>query len=107
MIGGSWSFDFCVRTLIKGDMTMSSSTIETRRWRLAGSDSHSWQLALMKSIRRPFEWITSKRRIRRDIDLLLRLDDRMLADIGLSRSDVEYTIRHGRPLNRANDWLDG
>ena len=39
---------------------------------------------------------------RREVELMA-LDDRMLRDIGLSRSEVECAVRHGRPLDRADD----
>lgn len=36
------------------------------------------------------------RRHRRDIEALSSMDDRMLADIGLSRSDIERSVMCGR-----------
>ena len=44
-------------------------------------------------------------RHRRDIGELLRLDDRLLADIGLSRSEIEEGVRFGR-WSRHNPELD-
>jgi hypothetical protein len=41
------------------------------------------------------EHIRSERRIRRGMDELIALDDRMLADIGLSRVDLAYAVRYG------------
>ena len=42
---------------------------------------------------------------RRNIGELLRLDDRLLADIGLSRSEIEEGVRFGR-WGRHNPDLD-
>lgn len=41
-------------------------------------------------------WVTW-RRYRRDLAHLQALDDRMLADIGLSRSEIGYAAHFGRP----------
>ncbi|MGE0119438.1 MAG: DUF1127 domain-containing protein [Dongiaceae bacterium] len=85
---------------------MSSLTIgSSRTSRDVVPQAESWRAVLMKSIGRRFARIISNRRMRRDIDLLRALDDRMLTDIGLSRWDVEYAVRHGRPPGRANDQL--
>ncbi len=55
------------------------------------------------SLKRPFSWIRSEYRTRRNIDALLELDDRALADIGLGRSDILYVARYGRPPRRRYD----
>lgn len=34
---------------------------------------------------------------RRAVRLLAAADDHMLKDIGISRSDIDYVVRHGRP----------
>ena len=38
------------------------------------------------------EWL-----LRRAIHELHQLDDRTLADIGITRREIEYAVRHGRP----------
>lgn len=81
---------------------MINSTIETPELRTARKDAGFWQTVLMKFITRRMARIGRERRIRRDIDGLRALNDRMLADIGLSRCDVEYAVRHGRLPDRAN-----
>jgi uncharacterized protein YjiS (DUF1127 family) len=46
-------------------------------------------------LRRLIAWFRNERRIRRGIDELRALDDRMLADIGLTRATIEHAARHG------------
>jgi uncharacterized protein YjiS (DUF1127 family) len=76
---------------------MNGSTFES--WMLAalGLDrDESWRAVLAKSIKRRIARVRENRRLRRDLDILLALDDRQLADIGLGRSELEYAARHGR-----------
>ena len=56
----------------------------------------SWPAVLLNPIKRGIARIMERHRRRQDIDILLALDDRMLADIGLDRSEIEYVVRHGR-----------
>jgi uncharacterized protein YjiS (DUF1127 family) len=56
----------------------------------------SWTMILVRSIKRAIWRIEHERRIRRGIDELMALDDRMLADMGVSRSNIEHLARHGR-----------
>ena len=53
------------------------------------------QVAVLQSVMRLVESIRTWRRINRDIDILMALDDRMLADIGLTRDDIDHLARHG------------
>jgi uncharacterized protein YjiS (DUF1127 family) len=46
-------------------------------------------------------WIRNKRRFRRAMNELMALDDRLLADIGLTRGQVEQAARQGRSLRRS------
>jgi uncharacterized protein YjiS (DUF1127 family) len=61
------------------------------------------QSALAKSMGRWIARIRKERRIRRGIEEMMALDDRMLRDIGVSRSDVEYVARYGRWPWRMDD----
>ena len=47
-------------------------------------------------IKRSFAWLKARRDARRAMDELMALDDRALADIGLTRGDIPYAVRHGR-----------
>ena len=49
----------------------------------------AWLAGLVETWRRG-------RRIRADAAYLRRLDDRMLADVGLTRGEIEGYVRHGR-----------
>lgn len=85
---------------------MSSLTVGSSRVsRRTAPHSDSWRAALGNAIGRRFDSIRAAYRVRRDIDALLALDDRMLADIGLTRWDVEYAVRHGRPPVGTYDGL--
>jgi uncharacterized protein YjiS (DUF1127 family) len=53
----------------------------------------SWFGARLRRLTNEFaRW----RRVQRDLHKLRSLDDRMLADIGITRCDVEHVVRHGR-----------
>jgi uncharacterized protein YjiS (DUF1127 family) len=48
------------------------------------------------------ERLAQARRDRREIEMLLRADDRLLADIGLTRADVHFAFGSGRKRSR---WI--
>ena len=50
--------------------------------------------------------LATKRLLRRAIRELHRLDDRTLADIGLTRGEIESAVRHGLPTRelREHNW---
>jgi uncharacterized protein YjiS (DUF1127 family) len=75
---------------------MSSSTIEARASPVAGRGPRTWQVSPAQAIKRLVAWVRNERRIRRGIVELMSLDDRLLADIGLSRGDIEHAARYGR-----------
>jgi uncharacterized protein YjiS (DUF1127 family) len=88
---------------IKGSMTMNGWTIVAPLARGAVLNAESWPAALARAMKQAITRIASRRRLRRDIDELRALDDRMLRDIGLRRGDIEYAVRYGRPFDRSND----
>jgi uncharacterized protein YjiS (DUF1127 family) len=73
---------------------MSSSTIEAPLARSAGLNSKSW-LAALVAIKRGIAWIEVRRQQRRAMKELMALDDRLLADIGLRRGQIEYMAQYG------------
>jgi uncharacterized protein YjiS (DUF1127 family) len=75
--------------------TMSSSTIETVVARRAELNCDSWPTALTRPIKQGIAWIGSRHRMRRQVEELMALDERLLADIGLGRGQVEYLAEYG------------
>ena len=55
----------------------------------------SWHAVLVKSIKHGIARVREHRRLRRDTDDLLARDDRLLADIGLRRCELEYARTAG------------
>jgi uncharacterized protein YjiS (DUF1127 family) len=53
------------------------------------------QTTRLPVLRRLIAWFRNERRIRRGIDELMALDDRMLSDIGLTRGSIEHAARYG------------
>ena len=84
---------------------MSTSTIEAPVARRADLNAASWPTALARPLKQGIAWIGFRRRLRRDVEELRALDDRMLRDIGLSHSDVECAARCGRALEHYRDRL--
>ena len=74
---------------------MSGSSSVSRAPRAGGMIPDLWRAALASLVK---QWIAQIRwnfQIRRGVNALMALDDRMLADIGLTRGAVEYAVRHG------------
>jgi uncharacterized protein YjiS (DUF1127 family) len=59
--------------------------------------------SLVASLTRLIASIMKERNIRRDVDHLQALDDRLLADIGLDRGSLEHVVRYGRFCPSANE----
>jgi uncharacterized protein YjiS (DUF1127 family) len=82
---------------------MNSSTIETPVAPGADVSPGSWQAALVWPIRQGIAWIDARRQLQRDVKELVALDDRILRDIGLSRSDIDNAARYGRDFDSYRD----
>ena len=77
------------------DMELSTIDVPTPSGVKAIKTPH-WLAALSGLAKQQIGWILERRRVRRDAEALLSMDDRCLADIGLRRCEVEYAARHGR-----------
>lgn len=81
-------------------------SVQPKAGHTAGStpaDSPSHSTGLLKPVRQFVAWFRHRRQVRRDIMKLLALDDRLLADIGLSRGEILYAAaQHGRLPERSN-----
>jgi uncharacterized protein YjiS (DUF1127 family) len=75
---------------------MSNSSVESQALLNDRRATEPWRAALADSIKRWVAGIKNERRVRGAVNELAALDDRMLADIGLTRDDVTYAARHGR-----------
>jgi uncharacterized protein YjiS (DUF1127 family) len=84
---------------------MSNSAIETAVNRATELNAASWPTALARPIKQGIAWIAARRELRRAVKELMALDDRILRDIGLRRSEVELAARFGRSFDRYKDRL--
>jgi uncharacterized protein YjiS (DUF1127 family) len=80
-----------------GSTTMSSTAAELK--------AQSWPTTLARPIRQGIARIAARRELRRSVKELMALDDRILRDIGLKRSDIEHAARFGRSFDRYRDRL--
>jgi uncharacterized protein YjiS (DUF1127 family) len=84
---------------------MSNSAIETPVNRTAELNVPSWPTALARPIKQGLAWIAARQELHRAVKELMALDDRILRDIGLRRSDIELAARFGRSFDRYKDRL--
>src|SRR5262245_35483670 len=85
------------RSRSEGGTNMAHLSIHSGALPAQGQDSTDfWPYTLVKAIRRLIARIDSEWRIRRTIDVLMELDDRALADVGLTRGSIEHAVRCGR-----------
>ena len=85
---------------------MSSSAIETAmNHRAAELNAESRPTALARPIKQGIARIMARRESHRGVKELMALDDRILRDIGLSRSEVELAAWFGKSFDRHRDRL--
>ena len=65
-----------------------------------------WMSLPLKTIIRCIVRIRDMQHRRRALRAFLALDDRVIADLGLYRSQLEYVVRQGRPLSDAANDCD-
>src|SRR5215475_5415462 len=87
-----------------GETNMGISIVDTARAPsgVEPISARSWVAILARLARRQIVQIRERRRMRRDAEALLAMDDRSLADIGLRRCEVEFATRDGRRTARAD-----
>lgn len=64
--------------------------------RPAGDRNSGFVASIVKAVRSLAAGIAERRRLAREFDELQRMDDRMLADIGITRGEIDHVIQHGR-----------
>ena len=60
---------------------------------------------VISATQRLFEEVVHRRVVRRDLNRLMELDDRELADIGLNRGALLHLVRYGRLPSHSNQRL--
>ena len=84
---------------------MSNSAIETPVNRATELNAESWPTALARPFKQGIARIAARRELHRAVKELMALDDRILRDIGLRRSDIELAARFGRSFDHYKDRL--
>jgi uncharacterized protein YjiS (DUF1127 family) len=61
----------------------------------------AWTRVFARACAGLVERLAARQRLQRDIRALQQFDDRMLADIGVSRHDIDWLVRNGRPATKS------
>ena len=62
----------------------------------------AWLRTVNRATVRLIDDLAARREQRSAVRALHKLDDHVLHDIGISRGEIEYVVRHGREERRAN-----
>jgi uncharacterized protein YjiS (DUF1127 family) len=81
--------------ITKGDLTMNSQTAALSRYVQGAPVTTGWLAKVEHAARRALASIRHWRQVRRNIAILSTLDDKMLADLGIRRDQVECVARLG------------
>jgi len=92
-----------IRVPQRSQIVMSVSSFEpheTMQWVSPREISHDgdarWRARIASLPRKVWSWILRVNELRRDAAALEALDDRTLKDMGISRAEIGYLVRHGR-----------
>ena len=100
VLGGVPSDLTVISALDVSSMEAAMSDVSTMRSHAPRQREATVLDACMRAAARGSAWlvaaIAKELRIRRDMRQLAAMDDHMLKDIGLRRSEIEYCVRYGR-----------
>jgi uncharacterized protein YjiS (DUF1127 family) len=92
-----------IRLPQRSQIVMSVSSFEpheTMHWvsprENSGEGARRWRARIASLPRKVWSWILRVNEHRRDAAALEALDDRTLKDMGISRAEIGYLVRHGR-----------
>lgn len=84
----------------------ATTALEARSLRSIFADMTWGAKPVLEALGAVWSTLVKHARMRRDAERLRNMDDRMLRDIGLTRSEVEGAVRHGRLVkHHADDWF--
>ena len=76
---------------------MNSRITESRSLQASNLDTvPPWRVLILDAVKRRIAWIGAEHRMSQALKELSALDDRLLADIGLRRSELAHAARRGR-----------